>query len=151
MVHLDGVSSSPSSWQHSWVCILFLEAFEDADLNLVVPSALFAAVGTAGQRCTTARRLVSVSAWAHDVVFRPHLVSHRTARKRRTRIARKACSCRHSWHIGGLYTLWRAQGRWRWSVRDRAQAKSGGVRWGLRTSNNMDKVQCPLTLENKIS
>ncbi|XP_003477417.1 alpha-aminoadipic semialdehyde dehydrogenase [Cavia porcellus] len=31
--------------------------FEDADLNLVVPSALFAAVGTAGQRCTTARRL----------------------------------------------------------------------------------------------
>uniref|UniRef100_A0A8I3WSN4 Aldehyde dehydrogenase domain-containing protein n=1 Tax=Callithrix jacchus TaxID=9483 RepID=A0A8I3WSN4_CALJA len=34
-------------------------AFEDADLNLVVPSALFAAVGTAGQRCTTARRLVS--------------------------------------------------------------------------------------------
>ncbi|XP_040825402.1 alpha-aminoadipic semialdehyde dehydrogenase isoform X3 [Ochotona curzoniae] len=33
-------------------------AFEDADLSLVVPSALFAAVGTAGQRCTTARRLV---------------------------------------------------------------------------------------------
>ncbi|NXK54356.1 AL7A1 dehydrogenase, partial [Chauna torquata] len=31
--------------------------FEDADLNLVIPSALFAAVGTAGQRCTTARRL----------------------------------------------------------------------------------------------
>uniref|UniRef100_A0A8C3L3P9 Alpha-aminoadipic semialdehyde dehydrogenase n=1 Tax=Chrysolophus pictus TaxID=9089 RepID=A0A8C3L3P9_CHRPC len=33
--------------------------FEDADLNLVIPSTLFAAVGTAGQRCTTARRLVS--------------------------------------------------------------------------------------------
>ncbi|XP_065512765.1 alpha-aminoadipic semialdehyde dehydrogenase isoform X2 [Caloenas nicobarica] len=32
--------------------------FEDADLNLVIPSALFAAVGTAGQRCTTVRRLV---------------------------------------------------------------------------------------------
>ncbi|OXB76025.1 UNVERIFIED_CONTAM: hypothetical protein H355_000285 [Colinus virginianus] len=31
--------------------------FEDADLNLVIPSTLFAAVGTAGQRCTTARRL----------------------------------------------------------------------------------------------
>uniref|UniRef100_A0A803XQH0 Aldehyde dehydrogenase domain-containing protein n=1 Tax=Meleagris gallopavo TaxID=9103 RepID=A0A803XQH0_MELGA len=27
--------------------------FEDADLNLVIPSTLFAAVGTAGQRCTT--------------------------------------------------------------------------------------------------
>uniref|UniRef100_A0A667YM36 aldehyde dehydrogenase (NAD(+)) n=1 Tax=Myripristis murdjan TaxID=586833 RepID=A0A667YM36_9TELE len=32
--------------------------FEDADLNLVVPSAVFASVGTAGQRCTTTRRLV---------------------------------------------------------------------------------------------
>uniref|UniRef100_A0A8C9VLB7 aldehyde dehydrogenase (NAD(+)) n=1 Tax=Scleropages formosus TaxID=113540 RepID=A0A8C9VLB7_SCLFO len=32
--------------------------FEDADLNLVVPSTVFAAVGTAGQRCTTTRRLV---------------------------------------------------------------------------------------------
>ncbi|CAH2296068.1 alpha-aminoadipic semialdehyde dehydrogenase [Pelobates cultripes] len=31
--------------------------FEDADLTLVTPSVLFAAVGTAGQRCTTARRL----------------------------------------------------------------------------------------------
>ncbi|XP_074185298.1 alpha-aminoadipic semialdehyde dehydrogenase [Rhinolophus sinicus] len=31
--------------------------FEDADLNLVIPSALFAAIGTTGQRCTTARRL----------------------------------------------------------------------------------------------
>uniref|UniRef100_A0A6J0TGY5 aldehyde dehydrogenase (NAD(+)) n=1 Tax=Pogona vitticeps TaxID=103695 RepID=A0A6J0TGY5_9SAUR len=31
--------------------------FEDADLNLVIPSALFAAVGTAGQRCTSTRRL----------------------------------------------------------------------------------------------
>uniref|UniRef100_A0A670JM74 Alpha-aminoadipic semialdehyde dehydrogenase n=1 Tax=Podarcis muralis TaxID=64176 RepID=A0A670JM74_PODMU len=31
--------------------------FDDADLQLVIPSALFAAVGTAGQRCTTARRL----------------------------------------------------------------------------------------------
>ena len=30
----------------------------DADLDLVVPATLFAAVGTAGQRCTTTRRLV---------------------------------------------------------------------------------------------
>lgn len=30
---------------------------EDADMNLVVPSVLFACVGTAGQRCTTTRRL----------------------------------------------------------------------------------------------
>lgn len=43
---------------------VLLQAFEDADLSLVVPSALFAAVGTAGQRCTTARRLVSVCVWA---------------------------------------------------------------------------------------
>ena len=31
---------------------------EDADLDLVVPSVLFGAVGTAGQRCTTTRRLI---------------------------------------------------------------------------------------------
>ncbi|HUH95569.1 MAG TPA: aldehyde dehydrogenase family protein [Casimicrobiaceae bacterium] len=31
---------------------------EDADLDLVVPAVLFGAVGTAGQRCTTTRRLV---------------------------------------------------------------------------------------------
>ena len=33
---------------------------EDADLEMVVRSVLFAAVGTAGQRCTTTRRLVRV-------------------------------------------------------------------------------------------
>ena len=32
---------------------------EDADIDMVVRSVLFAAVGTAGQRCTTTRRLVS--------------------------------------------------------------------------------------------
>jgi aldehyde dehydrogenase family 7 protein A1 len=31
----------------------------DADLEMVVRSVLFACVGTAGQRCTTTRRLVS--------------------------------------------------------------------------------------------
>lgn len=31
---------------------------DDADVDLAVPSILFAAVGTAGQRCTTCRRLV---------------------------------------------------------------------------------------------
>ena len=32
---------------------------EDANLEMVVRSVLFASVGTAGQRCTTTRRLVS--------------------------------------------------------------------------------------------
>ncbi|XP_041105666.1 alpha-aminoadipic semialdehyde dehydrogenase-like [Polyodon spathula] len=41
--------------------------FEDADLNLVIPSALFAAMGTAGQRCTTTRRLFLHES-VHDVV-----------------------------------------------------------------------------------
>jgi aldehyde dehydrogenase family 7 protein A1 len=36
----------------------------DADIDMVVRSTLFAAVGTAGQRCTTARRLVSLCATA---------------------------------------------------------------------------------------
>ena len=31
----------------------------DSDLDMVVRSVLFAAVGTAGQRCTTTRRLVT--------------------------------------------------------------------------------------------
>ena len=31
---------------------------EDADLDMVVRSAVFACAGTAGQRCTTTRRLV---------------------------------------------------------------------------------------------
>ncbi|MFZ9045984.1 MAG: aldehyde dehydrogenase family protein [Cyclobacteriaceae bacterium] len=31
---------------------------EDADLNVVVPGAVFGAVGTAGQRCTSTRRLI---------------------------------------------------------------------------------------------
>lgn len=43
----------------SQLAICVSSVFEDADLNLVVPSAVFASVGTAGQRCTTTRRLVS--------------------------------------------------------------------------------------------
>lgn len=31
---------------------------EDADLDMVVPATVFAAVGTAGQRCTTTRRII---------------------------------------------------------------------------------------------
>lgn len=31
---------------------------DDADISMVVRSVLFASVGTAGQRCTTCRRLV---------------------------------------------------------------------------------------------
>ncbi|PVD20204.1 hypothetical protein C0Q70_20700 [Pomacea canaliculata] len=36
---------------------VFLSVNEDADLEMVVRSAIFACAGTAGQRCTTARRL----------------------------------------------------------------------------------------------
>jgi len=37
---------------------------DDADLDLVIPGAFFAAVGTAGQRCTTLRRLI-----VHEKVY----------------------------------------------------------------------------------
>lgn len=47
-----------SSWDLTDI-VFFLAVFDDADLNMVIPSVLFAAVGTAGQRCTTTRRLVS--------------------------------------------------------------------------------------------
>ncbi|KAM7320323.1 hypothetical protein ACRRTK_020766 [Alexandromys fortis] len=45
-------------------------AFEDADLCLVLPSALFAAVGTAGQRCTSVRRLFLHESIHEEVVSR---------------------------------------------------------------------------------
>ncbi|KAF6356550.1 aldehyde dehydrogenase 7 family member A1 [Rhinolophus ferrumequinum] len=44
--------------------------FDDADLNLVIPSALFAAIGTTGQRCTTARRLFLHESIHDEVVNR---------------------------------------------------------------------------------
>lgn len=37
---------------------------KDADLNIAVPAAVFGAVGTAGQRCTTTRRLI-----VHDAIY----------------------------------------------------------------------------------
>uniref|UniRef100_A0A8C2LDB7 aldehyde dehydrogenase (NAD(+)) n=1 Tax=Cricetulus griseus TaxID=10029 RepID=A0A8C2LDB7_CRIGR len=45
-------------------------AFEDADLSLVLPSALFAAVGTAGQRCPSGRRLFLHESIHEEVVQR---------------------------------------------------------------------------------
>jgi aldehyde dehydrogenase (NAD+) len=43
---------------------------EDADLDLAVRAVLFGAVGTAGQRCTTTRRLILQKGIAKDVVAR---------------------------------------------------------------------------------
>uniref|UniRef100_A0A3Q1GXP3 aldehyde dehydrogenase (NAD(+)) n=1 Tax=Acanthochromis polyacanthus TaxID=80966 RepID=A0A3Q1GXP3_9TELE len=48
--------------------------FEDADLNLVVPSAVFASVGTAGQRCTTTRRLMLHES-VHDTAVDQYLAA----------------------------------------------------------------------------
>ena len=45
-------------------------AMDDADLDLVVPAVLFGAVGTAGQRCTTTRRLLVHRSRRDDVVER---------------------------------------------------------------------------------
>ena len=43
---------------------------DDADLELVIPAVMFGAVGTAGQRCTTTRRLIVHRARFDDVVSR---------------------------------------------------------------------------------
>ena len=43
---------------------------DDADLDLVVPAVLFGAVGTAGQRCTTTRRLIVHESRVDAVVAR---------------------------------------------------------------------------------
>jgi len=42
----------------------------NADLNLAIPAIVFAAVGTAGQRCTSTRRLIVHESLADDVVAR---------------------------------------------------------------------------------
>lgn len=41
-----------------------------ADLSLVIPAVVFGAVGTAGQRCTTTRRLIVQESIAEDVIKR---------------------------------------------------------------------------------
>lgn len=41
-----------------------LIVMDDADLNMVVPATVFACVGTAGQRCTSTRRLI-----VHEKVY----------------------------------------------------------------------------------
>lgn len=49
---------------------------DDADLSLAVRSVLFAAVGTAGQRCTTCRRLVigpEMPSSVHHIFTMPHI------------------------------------------------------------------------------
>jgi L-aminoadipate-semialdehyde dehydrogenase len=43
---------------------------DDADLDLVIPAVVFGAVGTAGQRCTTTRRLIVQRSRLDDVVSR---------------------------------------------------------------------------------
>ena len=43
---------------------------EDADLDLVIPAVVFGAVGTAGQRCTTTRRLIVHRSRIDEVVSR---------------------------------------------------------------------------------
>jgi len=43
---------------------------DDADLDLVIPAVMFGAVGTAGQRCTTTRRLIVHRSRFDDVVSR---------------------------------------------------------------------------------
>lgn len=47
----------------------------DADLNLVIPSVVFGAVGTCGQRCTTTRRLVGLTPTIKRIyTFSPQIV-----------------------------------------------------------------------------
>uniref|UniRef100_A0A0E0B830 Aldehyde dehydrogenase domain-containing protein n=1 Tax=Oryza glumipatula TaxID=40148 RepID=A0A0E0B830_9ORYZ len=59
---------------HGMVCLLELSGnnaiivMDDADIQLAVRSMLFAAVGTAGQRCTTWRRLL-----LHESIYRTFL------------------------------------------------------------------------------
>lgn len=42
-----------------YIYLMIVSVNEDADLDMVVRAGVFACAGTAGQRCTTTRRLVS--------------------------------------------------------------------------------------------
>uniref|UniRef100_UPI00358F9D06 alpha-aminoadipic semialdehyde dehydrogenase n=1 Tax=Myxine glutinosa TaxID=7769 RepID=UPI00358F9D06 len=54
-------------------------AMDDADLDMLVPSVLFAAVGTAGQRCTSTRRLMLHES-IHDTVVERLLKAYKQVR-----------------------------------------------------------------------
>jgi acyl-CoA reductase-like NAD-dependent aldehyde dehydrogenase len=47
-------------------CIVIMD---DADLTLAIPAVFFAAVGTSGQRCTTARRLITHENLIQLIIF----------------------------------------------------------------------------------
>lgn len=55
----EGHSSQSLSYQQRFNIVM-----DDANLDMAIPATLFAAVGTAGQRCTTTRRLVHITGQA---------------------------------------------------------------------------------------
>jgi aldehyde dehydrogenase (NAD+) len=60
-----GGNNALIGWLVPMCCFKHTRCFtvcDDADLNMVIPSVVFGAVGTAGQRCTTTRRLVGARA-----------------------------------------------------------------------------------------
>jgi aldehyde dehydrogenase (NAD+) len=60
---------------------------QSADLKLAIPAIVFGAVGTAGQRCTTTRRLIVHRSLYADVLAK--LVKARTSRSRRRSATRR--------------------------------------------------------------
>jgi aldehyde dehydrogenase (NAD+) len=92
---------------------------ESADLELAVPSTVFGAVGTAGQRCTTTRRLI-----VHDSIFG----QVREALTRAYSSLKIGNPLDESNHVGPLIDR-RAAGKFTRAL-DRARAEGGEVVFG---------------------
>uniref|UniRef100_A0A8R1HPY3 aldehyde dehydrogenase (NAD(+)) n=1 Tax=Caenorhabditis japonica TaxID=281687 RepID=A0A8R1HPY3_CAEJA len=94
---------------------------EDADLDMVVPATVFAAVGTAGQRCTTTRRLI-----IHEKVY--DQVVERLKRAYAQFESRIGCPLEATTIIGPLHNQ-QAVGKYKASVAE-AIASGGKVEYG---------------------
>ncbi len=94
---------------------------EDADLNMVVPATVFAAVGTAGQRCTTTRRLI-----VHDKVY--DQVLERLKKAYAQFESRIGCPLDSNTIIGPLHNQ-QAVGKYKASVAE-AVASGGKIEYG---------------------
>ncbi|CAO4369090.1 unnamed protein product [Caenorhabditis nigoni] len=94
---------------------------EDADLNMVVPATVFAAVGTAGQRCTSTRRLI-----IHEKVY--DQVVERLKKAYAQFESRIGCPLDSNTIIGPLHNQ-QAVGKYKASIAE-AIASGGKVEYG---------------------
>ena len=107
-----------------------------ADLDLVVRAVLFAAVGTAGQRCTSLRRLIVHESVADDLVEPPRRRVPERADRRSPRRGHAGRPARHGRGVrtdGGGSRRRRETRAARWSSEAAARTPTGGPTPGTRS------------------